>query len=129
MFNKEHRCTGQMDVPLDEIGILQAKKTAKYILENFKIDAIYSSNLSRAINTARPIAEVLHLPINLEMDLREINAGDWQGRKMEEIQKDYPEEFIKWMSSLDDEDFGDKESRYKLRNRSIKVLERIAAEN
>ena len=127
--NLDGTFTGHIDAPLTDLGLKQGKLVSDYIYKNYKIDAIYSSDLSRATDTARPIAEVLQLPINLEKDLREINAGDWQGRKMAEIRRDYPEEFIKWMSSLDDEDFGDKESRYKLRNRSIKVFEKIAEEN
>jgi len=126
LFNKEGRYTGQMDIPLDEMGIRQAKKTAEYVLRNYPIDTIYASDLGRAMETARPVAEALHLPIHPEKDLREIDAGSWHGKIIEELKREHGEEYYQWMTGTDNGDAGDRESRTKLRARSLAVFQRIA---
>ena len=61
--NKEKRFSGQMNVPLDNVGKNQAESVAKFIADNFKVDAIYSSDLSRAYDTVKPLADKLGLEI------------------------------------------------------------------
>ena len=99
IYNLEHRYTGQCDVPLTERGMLQAKITAEHVLQNYKIDAIYSSDLSRAVNTARPIADALGLPINTDERLREVYAGEWQERLFSEIKLTCKEEYERYKNS------------------------------
>ena len=125
-FNKEGRYTGQMDIPLDEIGMLQAKLNAKFVMQNYRIDAIYSSDLKRAMETARPVAEALHLPIHPEKDLREIDAGSWHGRIIAELKQKHGEEYYQWMAGTDNRESGDRESRAELRARSLAAFHRIA---
>lgn len=98
-YNLERRYTGQTDVPLTEKGVLQAKITADYVLKNYKIDAVYASDLDRAIETARPIAEALGLPINTDARLREIHAGMWQGMLFADVKSTYAEEYEKYKQS------------------------------
>ena len=98
-YNLEHRYTGQLDIPLTEKGVRQAEITAEYVLKNYKIDAIYSSDLSRSVNTAKPIADALGLPIKTDARLREIHAGDWQDRLFSEIKETCKEEYDKYVSS------------------------------
>ena len=50
IYNKERKFTGQSDIPLDEIGFEQAQNTANYILKNYKIDKIYSSDSKKIEN-------------------------------------------------------------------------------
>lgn len=129
IYNKEYKFTGQSDIPLDEIGFEQAENTADYILKNYKIDRIYSSDLIRAIDTAKPIAKALNLPIITDPELREINAGCWQDRNIEELKKEYPAEFTKWATDVGNARCGDGESSAELNERSKRAFEKIAAEN
>ena len=92
-FNLTRRYTGQLDVALTEKGVAQAKITADYILKNYKIDKVYSSDLSRAIETAKPVAEPLGLEIKTDKRLREIYAGEWQGLYFAEVHEKYPKEY------------------------------------
>ena len=92
-YNLVRRYTGQTDVELTEKGRLQAKITAEHILKNYKIDEIWSSDLKRAIDTAKPIADALGLEIKTDKRLREIYAGDWQGMLFSEVEKKFPEEY------------------------------------
>ena len=123
--NKEKVYTGQMDVPLEELGVWQAQRAAEYILKHFKIDAIYSSDLTRAINTARPLAEALQLPIHTDSDLREIYLGSWQGRLIEEVRKE--KEYALWSEGIIKD--SEKENHEQLLVRAKRAFQRIAEEN
>ena len=59
-WNAEHRVQGQLDIPLNAMGLAQAAAVAQ-ALSAEKFSAVYSSDLSRAMQTARPIARVLAL--------------------------------------------------------------------
>lgn len=87
-FNKNNRWQGSTDNELNETGITQAKETSGK-LKDEKFDLIISSPLKRAKKTAEIINEVLNLEIVYEEDLREQDFGDWEGRKNEELKKEY----------------------------------------
>jgi broad specificity phosphatase PhoE len=75
---------GQLDVPLDEVGRLQAK-TAAQVLRELEPAAIVSSDLARAWETAEVLAAATGLPVSADPRLREIDVGRWSGRTVEEI--------------------------------------------
>lgn len=75
--NKQ-RYVGWEDVPLDETGETQARTVAE-LLADERIDALYSSPLSRAVNTALPLARARGLPIQVREELKEIDYGSYQG--------------------------------------------------
>ena len=127
--NKERMFAGQMDVKLDELGYLQAEDTAKYVLDNYKIDAIYSSDLCRAVDTAKPLSDALGLPIITYKELREISAGCWEGMYIKDVKSEYPEEFSKWANDVGNARCGDGETTVELIERGRKILKKIAREN
>ena len=57
---------GQLDIPLSDRGREQARRTANYMAKTYQVDKIYSSDLSRAYDTAKPIAEMFGLEIEKE---------------------------------------------------------------
>lgn len=91
---------GQTNPDLTEQGHRQAEALSDWIAENYKIDAIYSSDLIRAYNTARPIADKLKLSITKTEKLREIYSGKWQGVSYFEIKENYPQEYSVWLSDI-----------------------------
>ena len=70
--------TGHYDVPLSPLGQEQARCTAAYLQKNFRIDAIYASDLMRAMQTAQPTAAAFGQPIRPEPEQRENCAGRWE---------------------------------------------------
>ena len=91
--------TGNMDIALTELGRRQAEKCAEF-LKDFPIDFIYSSDLSRAMDTAKPISDLLRLPIHPDASLREINAGAWEGIPFSELEKRFPDSYRIWKEDI-----------------------------
>ncbi|MBQ5770978.1 MAG: histidine phosphatase family protein [Clostridia bacterium] len=91
--------TGNTDIPLTGLGRNQAEKCAEY-LKDYPIDFIYSSDLSRAMDTAKPVSALLNLPIHPAPALREINAGKWEGTPFTELEKQFPESYRMWKENI-----------------------------
>jgi probable phosphoglycerate mutase len=94
-WNSERRWQGHADRPLNETGREQARELAE-ALAGREIDAVYSSDLLRAHETARIVAERLGLPVEVDASLREVDVGDWSGRVHTEIEGVDPEGFERW---------------------------------
>src|SRR5712691_6348769 len=77
-WNAEHRWQGHADVPLNARGRKQAKALAEELAPQ-GVDAIYTSDLSRARDTAAIVGERLGVPVVLDPDLREIDVGSREG--------------------------------------------------
>lgn len=89
-WNVDKRAQGTADIPLNEAGRLQALHAAKELAE-LPIDAVFSSDLQRAQDTAIAIAEVHGLGVTTDPDLREIDQGEWTGLPVDEIKRRWPE--------------------------------------
>ena len=94
-WNRDQRWQGHADRPLNETGREQARAIAEELASE-QIDAIYTSDLARARETAELIAERAGVPFVLEPQLREIDVGEWQGLTRPEIEERYPEGFRNW---------------------------------
>ena len=87
---------GHTDLDITELGREQAEITAEY-LKDEKIDAIYSSSLKRAHNTALPHANLHGLDVVDMEELKEIYLGVWDGVDVDVIRRDYRHEFdVEW---------------------------------
>jgi broad specificity phosphatase PhoE len=91
--------TGQNEVSLTALGREQAQNTARF-LKDYPIDAIYSSDLSRAVETAEPTARMHGLEICPCEGLREVFAGEWEGRPYAELEERYAESYGKWINDM-----------------------------
>lgn len=87
-WNVEMRLQGQTDRPLNALGIEQAHALGGYF-QRVDIDALYSSDLLRARQTAQPISDALRLPIVALAGLRERHFGRCEGLTIEEIRERY----------------------------------------
>jgi probable phosphoglycerate mutase len=94
-WNSERRWQGHDDQPLNEAGRTQARELAES-LAGRRVDAVYSSDLSRAHETARIVADRLGLPVGVDVGLREVDVGDWAGRVHSEIEEIDPEGYKRW---------------------------------
>lgn len=128
-WNLEKRLQGHCDVPLNEKGLEQAVLLAES-LKSEKIDAIYSSDLSRAWKTAEEIAKYHALPVQKDARLRERSYGAFEGLSREDVKTRYPESHAAWYAADPDHVFpsGNQpaESMRNFHNRVIDALCEIA---
>ena len=95
-WNKQKRFCGYLDVPLSAEGKRQAARLARRI-RSVKFDAIYSSDLKRAVKTARIAfgkVKITKVPA-----LQEMNFGVFEGLHREDILNKYPDEYMKWFKN------------------------------
>jgi broad specificity phosphatase PhoE len=119
-WNLNRRLQGHADRPLNETGRMQARGLAAELAEE-PLQAVYSSDLSRASETARIVADARGLDVTMLPELRERYFGTWEGLTDEEIHERFPE--------AADGVLGDGESRDELDRRILAALNRIAGEH
>lgn len=91
---------GVSDVDLTEKGIEQAKQASEK-LKDIKLDAIYSSDLKRAVETAKYIADKQALTVQSNRLFREMNFGIWEGKQFAEIKASAPERLQMWFDDFE----------------------------
>ena len=124
-WNKERRIQGcRSDTSLNERGKAQAEKMARALKEE-KVTAIYSSPLNRAVNTAQPLARARRLEVNIDPDLKEIDAGELEGLSEEELRKHYGEFWKEWRKGSGSTRVPGGESLEELQRRGWRSIQRI----
>ncbi|MDI2127420.1 histidine phosphatase family protein [Yinghuangia seranimata] len=124
-WNLERRFQGQTDIPLTEAGVAQAQRSAR-LLAALKPDAILSSDLVRASDTAGELARLTGLSVGVDAGLRETYAGHWQGLTNAEIEARFPEQFAAWRRG-EPVRRGDGELETEVADRAVPVIEEAAA--
>jgi len=116
-WNLNRRVQGHSDTPLNDTGRAQARALGEEIAGE-EIDAVYSSDLMRAHETARLVAEPRGLDVTAIRDLRERHFGTWEGLTDEEIFARFPE--------ARQGPWGDAETAEEMADRVLGALHRIA---
>ena len=98
-WNVDARIQGQLDIGLNDTGRWQARRAGQ-ALAGEAIRAVYSSDLSRAHETARSIAEAAGLPVVSDPGLRERRFGLFEGKTFDEIHATWPEHAQNWRKRL-----------------------------
>ncbi len=114
---------GQGNAPLTEKGHAQAKAAAEY-LKNEKIDFFYASDLKRAFDTGFYVAESHGKEIYPAKELREINAGSWEGKSFKDLALGN-DDFKLWLSDIGKSKATDGESVKELYERVNSFIESI----
>lgn len=94
-WNVERRWQGNADRPLTDLGRRQAGQLAER-LASTPLDAIYSSDLLRARETAAAVARRQGLEVRTLAALREVDVGSWSGLTREEVEERFPAAFATW---------------------------------
>lgn len=95
VLTAEDRFAGAVDVALSDEGRAQAERLASR-LSTEKIAAVYASPLSRALDTARILAEPHGLPVQTRGEVREISHGHWEQMTRREVEEKFPDEAAAW---------------------------------
>jgi probable phosphoglycerate mutase len=123
-WNVEARLQGQLDIPLNERGLDQARRAAQSIAEE-RPDLVVSSDLARAHATAQAIASFTGCPLILEPGLRERSFGNFEGLTHGEVAQRWPEASQRWRSRDPDFAPGEGESLRVFFDRCIAATLRI----
>ena len=126
--NLYHVFLGHSDLSLSPLGEKQAALCAAY-LSKFRFDAIYTSDLCRAAETARPTAEEQGLSLIPCEELREIYAGKWENRRFEELAETYKKSYKTWLTDIGMACPDGGESVLALAKRIYRAFDRIVSEN
>jgi broad specificity phosphatase PhoE len=90
--NAEGRFGGHSATPLSDLGFEQARLTAEALARE-KINAVYSSDLLRAVQTAEPLSKLVGIPIVTSEAFRERNVGVLEGLTFDESKQEYPNDY------------------------------------
>jgi broad specificity phosphatase PhoE len=125
-WNRARRWQGHADRPLTDLGRAQAAALADR-LSDIALDAIYSSDLRRARETAEAVAlpqglDVIELPA-----LREVDVGSWEGLTKDEAEARFPEGFRHWLAG--GTGWEDGETYADMSRRVLSAVDGIASDN
>ncbi|MFN0182204.1 MAG: histidine phosphatase family protein [Aquabacterium sp.] len=95
--NATHRLQGQLDIGLNALGLAQAAALPQALAHEL-IQAIYTSDLLRTVQTAEPLSRALGLPAYADVGLRERAFGEFEGLAFEEIANRWPDLTLRWRS-------------------------------
>jgi probable phosphoglycerate mutase len=125
-WNVDTRVQGHIDIPLNETGRWQAAQLAQALAVE-SIDAIYSSDLQRALDTARAISAAGERPLHQHTGLRERCFGALEGKTWAEIETDWPTESQRWRQRDPHWAPEGGETLVQLRQRIAQTLDELAA--
>jgi probable phosphoglycerate mutase len=125
-WNREGRIQGHRDSPLTPRGLAQARAAAARLARE-RVDALYSSDLGRAQQTAREVGAATALPIRLDEGLRERAFGIHEGKTWDEIAREHPVD-AQLLTEIASRAVPGGESLVEFRDRVTGALRRIARE-
>lgn len=127
-WNKERRAQGIKDIKLTEQGKTQGVFLAEK-LKNEDIDLIYSSDLSRAYETAKILGDKLDKSVHVLSGIREMNFGKWEGLTIDEIQAKYQNIYAVWGKTPHMAQVPGAETLIQVQERAMKAVYNIINKN
>jgi broad specificity phosphatase PhoE len=121
VWNVEKIYRGRTDVNLDEVGIKQAELLGKY-LSKWELEAIYSSPLKRALDTANIIARYHKVDVHIAEGLTDFDYGEWQSLPEQEAKRLYPTLHNEWHNNPHKVKMPGGESLEDVKRRAIDVV-------
>ena len=136
-WNRELRFQGRIDIPLNDIGLLQAQRLKKRFTQTLaqwradkrEIHGVVSSVLQRAHQTAQPVAELLGFEPVLDSGLQEQCYGIFEGLTAQEIKLQYPEAWNQWLAFNSQVAVEGAESAQVFHDRVMQTMNELAAKH
>jgi len=127
-WNKDKIFRGTVDIPHDEVGQQEASLAGEW-LKGETIHAAYASPLSRAMDTARAIAQHHGVPVQELPGLIDINYGDWQGVPLAEVKVKYVDLYRQWETVPQTVRFPNGETLDEVRARALAAVDEVMTLN
>jgi phosphoserine phosphatase len=125
-WNRERRFQGWRDVPLSATGREQAESAAR-LLATTRLDAVWSSSLARARDTAAIIAAPHGLPVQETDAFREMGFGEWEGLTRDEVRARFPDAHRTWAEAPHEAAWAGAETLATVRERALAGLAALRA--
>jgi broad specificity phosphatase PhoE len=123
-WNLEEVFRGRMDIPLDETGKKEVHLAGE-ALKDETLHAVYSSPLSRSMETAENIAKFQNIEVKPLEAIIDISYGEWEGVSLVEVQKKYPDLCALWLKEPHKVRFPNGESLEQVRVRTQNAIENL----
>jgi broad specificity phosphatase PhoE len=117
-------CGAGLDPELTVDGVAMARAFAA-AYESTTWSAVYASPLRRTIATAKPLCDALRLKMELRDDLKEIHYGKWEGKSVEEVSRDFHDDYIRWSADPAWNAPTEGEPAVAIARRTLQVIEEI----
>jgi len=124
VWNVEKVFRGRADVNLDEVGIRQAELLGKY-LSSWELEAIYSSPVKRALDTANIVARYQKVAVRIAEGLIDLDFGEWQSLPEQEVKRLYPAILNEWHNNPHKAKMPGGESLEDARKRAVAVVDDV----
>ncbi len=125
-WNARHVWQGHRDIPLNDLGRAQARTLAERLAAE-QIDALWTSDLSRATETAEIVGARIGLDPCVTAGLREIDVGAWEGLSFADVERTEPETVAALARGEDLPRGGTGERIAEFQNRVVAALDEAAA--
>ncbi len=116
------------DVPLSEQGKQEAERAGRF-LARLPLDAVFSSPLLRARQTAQAIASCHRLDVQVIEPLVEVDVGKWEGMSWQQIEKTHPQQYAAFMSNAVENPYLGGETVADVLARVAPAMDQLAAAN
>jgi len=127
-WNREMKYQGHSDIVLDEEGLRQAELVGERLKQE-SVQAVYSSDLKRAMVTAEKIAAHHGLPVGIMPDLREIMFGEWEGYTFQFVYERWPQEADKLFTSALEARIPGGETFEQVKERAQRAIDELTAKH
>ena len=128
-WNRIERFRGLVDIDLNETGAWQAERLGEAIRDRYRVSAVYSSPLTRAMRTAEAIGKAVGLEVISYPALVDFSYGVWEGKTPEEVEAAFPDLYRLWLTQPQRVKIPGGESLRNLRLRASTALLRIARDH
>jgi probable phosphoglycerate mutase len=122
--SRENRFSGSSDPPLTEVGEAMARAFAE-AYASMAWEAIYTSPMMRTRQTADALCQLTRMQAKVEDGLKEVDYGDWEGLRQDEVKERWPEAFAYWADDVASRGTPGGETAFHVAARAMRVVEEI----
>ena len=115
---------GDLDSKLTDDGVQMAQSLAR-AYSSLPWSAVFSSPMRRTVATAQPLCDAVDLQMQLHIGLKEIGYGEWEGKSPEEVNREFHDDYIRWLADPGWNSPTGGEKGIDIARRSSQVLEEI----
>jgi broad specificity phosphatase PhoE len=123
-WNIQEIFRGRLDVELNEKGLKQADLLGKYLADS-DIDAVYTSPMKRAIQTAEAVARYHKQHVRIAREITDLDFGNWQGLTLAQVKEQYKELYLVWQEQPDKTVIPGGETLGDVRRRSLSFVHEL----